>query len=185
MLRQALFFLTLLGCTMSIPAHGMMSRHIYRQLVGFRRLNPSVVQGTFAHKLTPSPIAVRQSKSAITELEAKKQAFQKEINRVEAQLEALRIAQEVARINEKMHTLNIEEILSLLESDGTTAKIYTPKGQTPLHFAAWFGDHEATVRLLDQGYRANEEDIDHDTPIDLARIAGHVDIVHMLVATLE
>ena len=181
MLRQSIFFLTLLGCIPVIPAHGMMGHRIGKFL---KPLGKTTRLPVAVYRPSASPIAAPPPKAAITALYARKHALGLETKRIEAQLEVIRLQEEFQRIDIKMQALGLEKTMRFLDNNSCTTKIYSPQGQSPLHYAAWFDDLEATTELLDMGYKANEEDIDGDTPLDMAVIAGNSRIIKMLVATL-
>lgn len=164
MLRYSVFFIALAGCTITTPIHSM-------QRLGWLARNFKYVPSaliTATQKPFTQIAAPHHAEMAV--LQRRKEMLTREVKHIEEKLCALHLKTEIMRINKKMFTP--------LQSSSY-------KVQAPLHYAAWFGDKKAVEHLIDKGHRGIDGDEDDDTPLYLARVAGHSDIALMLLATID
>jgi len=72
-----------------------------------------------------------------------------------------------------------DTVQALIERGGNVSQV-TRHGRTPLHYAADQGHIQCASILLNAGADITVKDIDECTPMDLAKLAGHVRVYEML-----
>ncbi|POS73511.1 hypothetical protein DHEL01_v208097 [Diaporthe helianthi] len=75
---------------------------------------------------------------------------------------------------------NAEIVNWLVDQDSGNVKVEDRRGRTPLHYAALNGRTHILKPLIQGGAKVNARDEDYQTPLLLAAVRGHVDVVEKL-----
>lgn len=81
----------------------------------------------------------------------------------------------------KAASLNFDDAIRDLATEGRDVDETDEQGQTPLHKAARMGNAEATRALLDLGATVNREDLFGMTPLHWASLTGSVAVAEVLL----
>lgn len=77
------------------------------------------------------------------------------------------------------------DVVSNLLQNGVDPNYCIADGISVLHFAAQNNDLTAAKILLKYGANPNNKNMDQQTPLDIAMLHGHTEMVHFLFENIE
>ncbi len=90
----------------------------------------------------------------------------------------------VPSISTEGETLKMDEVITpagLFPKEGNLFNVRSSSGETPLHYAAAYGDIETAQRMIDAGADVNKASKEYITPLHDAAAEGHTEMAELLV----